>query len=103
MAFYHFGVHSGPFTATESQNLREGLDELRSCRQKLGRAKSVMDQQTTQQIVDSFGVAPVKDADGEITVTAADQAAALKAELASDVAALEANAAALNQLLAQTG
>ncbi len=101
MAFYNFGVGIGG--SNLGTKLRQGLDSLRDARQKLGQVNSDMAQMTDQQIVDSFGVLPVKDSDGVTTTTAVVQAAALKAELASDVAAFEAAHAAMDQLLAQTG
>ena len=101
MAFYQFGNSSNG--SPLGQILRQGLNSLRDARQKLGQVNSDMTQMTDQQIVESFGVLPVKDSDGNTTTDAVTQAGALKAELASDVAAMEAASAAMNQLLAQTG
>lgn len=96
MAFYAFNGEGTPL----GRILRTGLDNLRDGINKLSRINTVMAQMTDQQIVDAFGVA----ASG--ATTAAEQAASLKAEIASDVGNLLAASsvmAALNQMLAQTG
>ena len=100
-AFYQFG--SSTNGSPLGQILRQGLNDLRSARQKLKQCNDDMAQMTTKQIVDSFGVLPSLDDAGATIATASAQATALIAELASDVAAMEAAAAAMDQLLAQTG
>lgn len=99
MAFYQFNGEGTP----SGRILRTGLDNLRDAIYKLSRVNAVMSQATDDQIVALFGVSA---SNGQ---TAAQQAAALKAELASGVGKLLTDAsqtnvnAALNQLLAQTG
>ena len=68
MAFYQFGNSSNG--SPLGQILRQGLNSLRDARQKLGQVNSDMTQMTDQQIVESFGVLPVKDAYGGTTTTA---------------------------------
>jgi hypothetical protein len=100
MAFYKFDGESKPL----GRILRTGLDNLRDGIYKLSRINNDMVQMTDEQIVDAFGVSPVESGN-----TAVQQAAALKAELASDVGKLLIDSSqtnvnsALNQLLAQTG
>ncbi len=101
MAFYQFGnsTNGSPL----GQTLRQGLNALREARQKLKQCNADMSQMTDQQVVESFGVLPSLTAAGETVATAIAQAASLKGELASDVAAMENASAAMDQLLAQTG
>lgn len=81
------------------QVLRSGLDALRDGRDKLVRIRDAMQQMTDDQIVDVFGVSPTK-VGGDDAVA---QAAALKAELASDVGSFDNIKTQIGQLLAQTG
>ncbi len=84
--------------------LGRGLDGLRSALNDLNRINADFGQMSDAQIVSQIGV---KAAPGGNT--ALQQAAALKAEMASDVSKLLTDASqsgvasALNQLLAQTG
>ena len=100
MAFYKFDGESKVL----GRILRTGLDNLRDGIYKLSRINADMQQMSDQQIVDAFGVEAVSGGN-----TATQQAAALKAELASDVGKLLTDAsqdnvnAALNQMFAQTG
>lgn len=100
MAFYKFDGESKPL----GRILRTGLDNLRDGIYKLSRINSDMQQMTDAQIVDAFGVEAVSGG-----ATAAEQAASLKAELASDVGKLLTDAqqtnvkSALDQMFAQTG
>jgi hypothetical protein len=100
MAFYQFGGESKP----RGRLLRTGLDSLRDGIAKLTRINADMAQMNDAQIVDEFDV--LAEPGGN---TALQQAAGLKAELASDVGKLLTDGSqsgvqsALNQLLAQTG
>lgn len=99
MAFYQFNQGTAMGVV-----LRSGLNGLRTALDSLRRVNASFAQMTDAQIVDAILLQPVAGGN-----TAVQQAAALKAELASDVGKLLTDAsqtnvnAALNQLLAQTG
>lgn len=99
MAFYQFNGDG----SYHGRILRTGLDNLRDGIYKLSRINAIMAQASDAQIVALFGV---QSSNGE---TALQQAASMKAELASAVGKLQTDAsqtnvqAALNQMLAQLG
>ena len=100
MAFYAF---NGEGTVM-GRILRTGLDNYRDGVYKLSRINDCFAQMSDQQIVDAIGVSAVSGGN-----TAVQQAAALKAEMAADVAKLLTDNSqtnvklSLTQMLAQTG
>lgn len=94
MAFYKFNRDT-----PMGNVLRSGLDQLRDGRDKLVRVRDAMNEMTDDQIADVFGVSPTKVAGDD----AVGQAAALKAEIASDVGSFDNIKTQIGQLLAMTG
>lgn len=101
MAFYKFNGEGGP----RPRNLRTGLDQLRDGLYRLSRELDDMNQMTDAEIAAIYEVSP----NGDNSQTAIQQAASLKAELASDIGRLLTDSsvtnvnAGLKQLFAQTG
>ncbi len=92
MAFYEFSTSNKMGGAVDT-----GLKGLRSAL-LLTNVLASFNQMTDEQIANDMGMSAVSGGN-----SAVQQAAAFKAELASDVAQLVSVQAALNQLLAQTG
>lgn len=101
MAFIRFNGEGKP----RARNLRTGLDQLRDGLYRLRREMDDMNQMSDVEIADQYEVSP----NGDNSQTAAQMAATLKAELASDIGKLTTDAqvtnvqAALSQLFAMTG
>ncbi len=107
-AFYTFGQGGGvPNVGNGSlvQKTKDLLNALRTARTNGTIVAGALNQMTTdQQVVEALQVGPVDHASGtDQTASALTQAAALKSELLSDIAAFNGADAQIDQLLAQTG